>query len=223
MRKLTFKRIANPAISDEQKQQLRSDLEKMLPNSDDIEAVARSQIQKAQDDILWVSDEFQVNIDSSNGHLSIRMHDNTPITNRDDMLAIAAHFIKAKRMVPVELYPKDSKVIDTSNNFHVWALSMKRHAVENAVNVALESPGEVVELGDGYQAVMLAVGSERSWRQTQQEKNTVFGLDREAFDLLLPITHSMGVLLLALPEGVINPIGWQKGIRSVVETPDLDA
>jgi hypothetical protein len=217
LRKLTFKRYTLDRITPEHRQQMRVDFTKMLPAGTDVEAILASQLHKAANDIIWTSKEFQVNVDGVSGHLSIKRHDKSPIDNRDDMLAIAAHFTKAKKMVPIELYPTDKKVIDTSNQYHVWAQIMKRHAVEQITRVLIENPDQITDLGNGYQGLMMACGEKRDWRAVQHMKNQRFGESREAFDLLLPLTAGLGVMLIVLPEGMTNPTGWQKGIRTDVE------
>ena len=90
---------------------------------------AKMQYQRLASDEIWVNDKYQVNIDrsivSNNTswiHLSIKTHNKEPARDWREFQQI-----KNELVVPehegIELYPADSRVVDTSNQFHIWVLA----------------------------------------------------------------------------------------------------
>ena len=83
---------------------------------------------KQQHDVLYLSELYQVAIDKhvSHGfagclvwHLSIKRRDRQPIMDWRDLQAIKSQLCGAEREA-VQLFPAESRVVDTSNQYHLW-------------------------------------------------------------------------------------------------------
>lgn len=81
-------------------------------------------------DEIWMNDEYQVNVDKNPEHgfgdvevwhLSIKRRDRSPIHDWRDLQAIknaiCGHWVEA-----IELYPAETRVVDTANQYHLFAL-----------------------------------------------------------------------------------------------------
>lgn len=78
-------------------------------------------------DEIYVNNEYQVNIDKNPPnwtkdviwHLSIKRRDKEPIHDWRDLQAIK-NMLVGPEYEAVELYPAESRVVDTSNQYHLW-------------------------------------------------------------------------------------------------------
>lgn len=90
------------------------------------------QLRRAYDKLLsdevWINDEYQVNIDYNPPHgfdgmdiihLSIKRRDKEPIHDWRDLQAIK-NMLVAPEAEAVELYPAESRLVDSANQFHLW-------------------------------------------------------------------------------------------------------
>jgi len=75
---------------------------------------------------VWMNDTYQVNVrrglDYPIGkitHLSIKRLDKQPITDWRDKQEIKNQLV-GKEHEAVELYPAESRLVDTANQFHLW-------------------------------------------------------------------------------------------------------
>ena len=75
-------------------------------------------------DIVWLNDLYQVNertLDSGIVWLSIKRRDKECIHDWREMQLIKNMLCGAEREA-VEIYPAESRLVDTSNQFHLWVL-----------------------------------------------------------------------------------------------------
>jgi len=80
-------------------------------------------------DTVYVNDRYQVNVreaEVSDGwpamvHLSIKRRDKEPIHDWRDLQTIK-NMIVGPEHEAVELYPRESRVVDTVNQYHLWVV-----------------------------------------------------------------------------------------------------
>ena len=79
-------------------------------------------------DEIWLNDEYQVNIDKSIRasemvvwHLSIKRRDKEPIHDWRDLQAIK-NMLVGEEYEGCELYPAESRLVDSANQYHLWVL-----------------------------------------------------------------------------------------------------
>ena len=93
-------------------------------------AEAKRLYQKLMADEIWINDEYQVNLDKNPAHgfgdttiwhLSIKRRDKQPIHDWRDLQAIK-NMLAGPEVEAFELYPAESRVVDTANQFHLWCL-----------------------------------------------------------------------------------------------------
>jgi len=78
---------------------------------------------------VWVNSRYHVHVirDAENGFgvpvtwLSIRRHDKLPIHDWRDMQRIKNELL-GPEIEAIEVYPAESRLVDTANQFHLWAL-----------------------------------------------------------------------------------------------------
>lgn len=92
-------------------------------------------------DEVWINDEYQVNIDKNSRHgfgemtvwwLSIKRRDKQPIHDWRDLQAIKTALC-GPEVEAIELYPAESRVMDTANQYHLFALMPGPDGVAPAV------------------------------------------------------------------------------------------
>lgn len=80
-------------------------------------------------DEIWINDEYQVNIDKSPQHafphmiiwhVSIKRRDKAPLHDWRDLQMIK-NLLCGPEVEAVELYPAESRLVDTANQYHLWA------------------------------------------------------------------------------------------------------
>jgi len=73
---------------------------------------------------IWKNDQYQVNVIRENGwvHLSIKRIDKEPITDWRHKQQIKNQLV-GEECEGVELYPAESRLVDTANQFHLWCLA----------------------------------------------------------------------------------------------------
>lgn len=90
----------------------------------------RQMFEKMKRDKLYLSDHYQVAIDKSPPHrlpgaiiwhLSIKRIDKEPIMDWRDLQAIKTQLCGPEAEA-VQLFPAESRVVDTSNQYHLWVL-----------------------------------------------------------------------------------------------------
>ncbi|MCB1423191.1 MAG: hypothetical protein KDJ69_12145 [Nitratireductor sp.] len=90
----------------------------------------RAQYRRMQEEIIWLNDEYQVNIrqrslqlgdDTYWDHLSIKRVDRAPVHDWRDLQAIK-NKLYGPEYEAVELYPAESRLGDTANQYHLWVL-----------------------------------------------------------------------------------------------------
>lgn len=97
----------------------------MFPCSDSFTAEIR--IRKFLEDVareeIWKNDKYQVNIrrsaDGKSAHLSIKRIDRKSIHDWRDLQEIKNRLI-GRECEAIELYPAESRRVDTANQYHLW-------------------------------------------------------------------------------------------------------
>lgn len=85
-----------------------------------------------KEDVIWVNDLYQVNIHYNTpnhgfgdgiqiDHLSIKRRDKQPIHDWRDLQEIKNRLCGPEREA-FEIYPCESRLVDTANQFHLWVL-----------------------------------------------------------------------------------------------------
>lgn len=109
------------------------DIRAMIAHTGAPEEAVREQFERVQRDEIWVNSRYQVNIDRNvdpgDGwpkmiHLSIKRLDKEPIHDWRDLQRIKNELVGAEHEA-VELYPAESRVVDSANQYHLWAIAEK--------------------------------------------------------------------------------------------------
>lgn len=93
------------------------------------EKTLRKEYDRLMQDEIWINNEYQVNINKNvTGfnesvkiwHLSIKRRDKEPIHDWRDLQAIK-NMLVGEEYEAIEIYPAESRVVDTANQYHLWA------------------------------------------------------------------------------------------------------
>lgn len=87
-------------------------------------ADAKRVVARFKDERVYKNDAYQVNvlvIDETWVHLSIKRIDKAPIHDWRDLQAIK-NMIVGPEHEGIELYPAESRLVDTANQYHLWCL-----------------------------------------------------------------------------------------------------
>lgn len=90
---------------------------------------AKKMVQLVQRERVFRNDRYQVNVqfpETSPGfvHLSIKRIDREPIHDWRDLQAIK-NMLVGPEHEGIELYPKESRLVDTANQYHLWVLRVR--------------------------------------------------------------------------------------------------
>lgn len=91
-------------------------------------AEARAKLEAKKHDKLYANDEYQVIVREIEGgpppliHLSIRRLDREPIHDWRDLQTIK-NMLTDPEFEAVELYPAESRLVDTANQFHLFVFA----------------------------------------------------------------------------------------------------
>jgi hypothetical protein len=93
-----------------------------IPGTDFDNAMAT--IREALNDEVWLNDLYQVNVRRNDEcvHLSIKRRDKNPVTDWRHKQQIKNQLV-GPECEAVELYPAESRLVDTANQYHLWACS----------------------------------------------------------------------------------------------------
>lgn len=88
-----------------------------------VECAARRQVTEESSE-LWLNDTYQVAVRRQGGtvHLSIKRLDRQPVTDWRDKQAIKNQLV-GPECEGIELYPAESRLVDSANQFHIWCSS----------------------------------------------------------------------------------------------------
>lgn len=111
-------------------------------------------------DVIWMNDRYQVNVDEDPEHgfrgmdlwhLSIKRRDRKPIEhNRWRILQRIKNAICGPDIEAIELYPAESRLVDTANQYHLFAFMggetvpcgwFMRHVDDRSRGGAVQRPG----------------------------------------------------------------------------------
>ena len=104
----------------------------------------RKEFERISKDIIYINDEYQVNInkdvmawggEAKVWHLSIKRKDKEPIHDWRDLQAIK-NMLCGEEYEGIELYPAQSRVMDTANQFHIWVI-MEVNGVEGIPTIPI--------------------------------------------------------------------------------------
>lgn len=97
-----------------------------VPHATDEEL--RASYDKLYSDEIWINNYYQVNIDREPQHgfsgmqlihLSIKRRDKKPIHDWRDLQAIKNELVSPEAEA-IEIYPAESRLVDTANQYHLW-------------------------------------------------------------------------------------------------------
>jgi hypothetical protein len=117
------KQFQRGAVPPEQVKQVRDALAQKYPPE-----MVDSIMGNMDESEIWLNDEYQVTvyrffnqaIETDMIHLSIKRIDKEPIRSWADMQEIKNQLIGRNREA-FELFPAESRLVDTSNQYHLWA------------------------------------------------------------------------------------------------------
>jgi hypothetical protein len=88
-------------------------------------ADAKRMVQRVKQEQVFLNDTYQVNMQAVDGgvyiHLSIKRRDRATVHDWRDMQAIKNMLVGPEHEA-IELYPAESRLVDTANQYHLWAL-----------------------------------------------------------------------------------------------------
>lgn len=180
-----------------------------------IQATIKAEVALMKREIIWLSGTHQVNIrviERGPIHYSLKRRDKDAILDRDVMVKIAHHFNRSKAQICTELYPADSRMVDTANQYHIWAVNKPRDFDLSKAQEALENPEKPIPLPYGHALIHLPLGASRDWREAMKWKREALGPEIECADLLVPGSLGRGPVMFVAPVGVSLPWGWGRGL-----------
>ena len=81
---------------------------------------------------IWMNDTYTVFVhrkdDTGWIHLSIKRNDKEPVTDWRDKQQIKNQIVGSEHEA-LELYPAESRLIDTANQYHLWCMSDPAHRI----------------------------------------------------------------------------------------------
>jgi hypothetical protein len=111
-------------------------------------ADAKRVVQRFKLERCFINDTYQVNVQPPSAehdpfiHLSIKRLDKAPIHDWRDLQAIK-NMIVGPEYEGVELFPKESRLVDSANQYHIWVLKREGQIFP------LGFPARMVETGTG--------------------------------------------------------------------------
>lgn len=140
-----FQRSYLPPMSESQ---VRDQAEKLGVSFDELMATYKS---IEDEEIIYLNSRYQVNVRicmPENGgpseltHLSIKRIDKRPIHDWRDLQRIKNEII-GPEFEAVELYPAESRLIDTANQYHLWVVTSPGYKFPFGFNgrLVIEEPG----------------------------------------------------------------------------------
>jgi len=80
--------------------------------------------ERMEQDVVWMNNLYQVNIAYGEDiiHLSIKRRDKRPIHNWRQLQRIKNELV-GEEYEAVEIYPAESRLVDTSNQYHLWVFT----------------------------------------------------------------------------------------------------
>lgn len=96
--------------------------------------MCKQQAEKTNRDIVWMNDLYQVNIAKCKSwgegfpdfiHLSIKRLDKEPVRDWRHMQQIKNELVGVE-YEGAELYPAESRLVDTANQFHMWVMDSEK-------------------------------------------------------------------------------------------------
>jgi len=118
-------------------------IDKTKSFSDRLTEFQKAYYKENPNESVWVNDKYIVHVrkdlpmkDGSNTlltHLSVRNNDNTAIRDWRDMQYIKNELV-GEENEGFELYPRESRLVDTANQFHIWVFQEE----ENGIPIGFE-------------------------------------------------------------------------------------
>ncbi len=101
------------------------DVRKLIPATTEAEAKAfiERTVKDVSNDEIYMNDTYQVNVRRSSAitHLSIKRRDKQPIHDWRDLQEIKNRLV-GPEFEAIEIYPAESRRVDTANQYHLWVL-----------------------------------------------------------------------------------------------------
>lgn len=182
----------------------------------------RATVRDLEQDALFKSSLYQVMVRDRDGlHVTVKRLDREPIFERDDLVEIGRQFVP-DGAIAVELYPADSRVVDTANQYHLFCVPSVIRSETGDASIDLR---EVVrgaaaredgrQAGEDWTLWSLREGACRDWRELMNRKRMWIGAECEAIDLLVPESAGRGPCWFAVTTpGFRMPFGFASGART---------
>lgn len=186
----------------------------------------RATVRDLEQDALFKSSLYQVMVRERDGlHVTVKRLDREPIFERDDLIEIGRQFMPTDA-IAVELYPAESRIVDTANQYHLFCVPSvirseqggHRLSLQDVVReAAAKEDGRVS--GDDWSVWFMRDGVHRDWRHLMHRKREWIGAEGEAVDLLVPESVGRGPCWFAVTTpGFQMPFGFATGARSDRQT-----
>lgn len=119
---------------------------------------ARYQVERLYQDEIWINNLYQVNISYPSDeivHLSIKRRDKKPVHDWRHLQWIKSILVGPENE-GVELYPAESRLLDTANQYHLWVLKNpeKRFPFGYYEGRVVDYGGKVKKLGGQQRSEM---------------------------------------------------------------------
>lgn len=186
----------------------------------------RATTRDLEQDALFKSSLYQVMVRDRDGlHVTVKRLDREPIFERDDLVEIGRQFTP-EDAIAVELYPAESRVVDTANQYHIFCVPSVIKSESGDASLALHdvvrqtaAKEDGRNAGDDWSMWVLREGERRDWRDLMNRKRGWIGAESEAIDLLVPESVGRGPCWFAVTKpGFRMPFGFASGARSDRET-----
>lgn len=128
-------------------------LRKMFPgptSKDALAQIGKAVREQVDRDKVFINDKYQVNVRSMENmtHLSIKRLDKQPIHDWRELQEIKNQLVGPEHE-GVELYPAESRLVDSANQFHIWVVKDKSYrfpfGFQGGRFVVSESIGDAVQ------------------------------------------------------------------------------
>lgn len=138
----------NIAMMFEQWQDAGSEIRRLYKETDPVKAKAQIMetiTRMMCDEMVFLNDTYQVHVrrvDEGMLHLSIKRIDKQPVHDWRDLQWIKSEIVGPENEA-VEIYPAESRVIDTANQYHLWVFIDPTYRIPfgfNAGRVLSEKP-----------------------------------------------------------------------------------
>ena len=137
--------------SDKQKQEILKDIMEKFPMQiEDAKKILEEHMNREKDCLLFINDKYQVLVRKIKSPmvlcdviwLSIKRLDKNPIHDWGDLQTIKNKLVGAENEA-IEIYPAESRLVDTSNRYHLWVFADSTYRIPLGYNERLVFDSEM--------------------------------------------------------------------------------